>query len=126
MAQALLTNLLSQSVGFPVKSHKGEPMGRIVDVTSGRDQEPLEYVILRTKNGHVNEDRIFAVPASTALFKITAGGRIVLRINKDELQHANKIIFDQRPRPTFHFEPIIFELCHYNQTESREPKYSLK
>lgn len=119
MAQALQTNLLSLSVGISVKNHRGKPIGKIVEVVCGRDDDNIEYVILQSKNLYGEGGRFFAVPASTALIKITTGGKIVLQADKDELQHARSITFDKCPKPTFHFEPSIFELYHYNQPENR-------
>lgn len=119
MVQALQTDLLSRSIGISIKNHNGEPIGKIVEVVSGRDRDTIEYVILQSKNLYGSGDRFFAVPASTDLIKITTGGKIVLHADKDELQRAKGTTFDRCPKPTLHFEPSIFELYNYKESESR-------
>lgn len=119
MAHALQTDLLLQSVGRSVKNHKGERIGRIVEVTRNKDTHNIEYVILQSSSFFGEGNRFFAIPASTALVKITSGGKIVLKADKKELQEARGITFDQCPKPTFRFEPSIYELYEYRTPAMR-------
>lgn len=113
MGQALRTDLLLQSVGISVENQKGEPMGKIVEAIRSRDEKNIEYVILESDIFFGEKDRFFAVPASTALIKITRGGKLILQASKNDLQQAKGITLEQCPRPNFKFEPTIFELFQY-------------
>jgi hypothetical protein len=118
MVQTLQTNLLSQSVGYSVKNHKGEPLGEIAEVIHYNNKH-IEYLILRSSILFGKKDRFFAIPASTTLIKITRGGEIILQTEKNELQQAKGINFDQCPRPNFQFEPSIFEIYQYQKPAVR-------
>lgn len=112
MSQALNTDLLLRSVGISVKNYKGEPMGRVAEVKRSPERNDIEYLILQCDTLY-GEERFFAIPASTALVKITEGGEIVLKADKKELQQAKKIPVGNCPKPNFQVEPLIFELHKY-------------
>lgn len=112
MAQALKTDLLLQCVGISVKNHKGEPMGKIVEVKRSGKRQFVEYLILQCDTLYGRE-RFFAIPASTILIKITESGEIILKADKKDLTEANRIPYDQCPKPNFQVYPSIFELYEY-------------
>lgn len=112
MSQALSTDLLLQSVGISVQNHKGESMGMIVEVKRNQDRNFIEYLILQCDSLY-GEERFFAIPASTAIIKITEGGEIVLKADKKDLEKSNRIPVEKCPRPNFQLKPSIFELHDY-------------
>lgn len=113
MSQPLRTDLLLQTVGVSVRNHKGESMGKIVEVIRDKVQKNIQYVVLQCDTMPDMKNRFFAIPASTTLIKITTGGQIVLKVDKEEVQQANSIPFDQCPKPNFQFKPSIFEIHQY-------------
>ena len=115
MALALTTDILLKSVGKPVKNTQDKYIGHIVEVTRSRSGENIEYAILKSDQLLDNEERFFAIPASSLLMKITEAGEIILMTTLRELHLANAIMPDQCPSPDFSGKPHIFELFEYEE-----------
>lgn len=113
MALALTTDILLRSVGKPVKNIQDKHIGYIVEVTRDRAGNKIEYAILKSDQLLDNEERFFAIPASSLLMKITESGEIILMTTLRELHLANALIPEQCPNPDFRGKPPIFELFEY-------------
>lgn len=114
MSLALTTDILLQSVGKRVRNDQNNYLGEIIEITRSATDATIEYAILKSDQLFDQEERYFAIPASSSLIKITEAGEIILLTSKDELHHANGIMQEQCPRPDFQVKPTIFELIEYN------------
>lgn len=117
MSIALTTDILLKSVGKRVKNDQDELLGEIVEITRNPKVNHIEYAILKCGKPLEASNRYFAIPVSSALVKITEGGKIIILSSKDELQQSNRITRGQCPSPDFNSRPSIFELFDYEGPE---------
>ena len=110
MPQALTTDILLRSVGKRVKSSEDKLLGKIIEITRNTSDSSIEYLILKSNQ----EDRHFAIPASSKLIKISGAGEIILQFSKEDLQVVNALNRKKCPIPDFHNTPSVFELICYN------------
>lgn len=107
------TDILAQSVGRQVANHKGEFMGKIIELTYDKTGEKIQYIILSSDKFFGRKERYFAIPVYSQLLKITRGGKVVLNVNDKDFHSAKRIPTRKCPRPIFEFNPSIYELYDY-------------
>ena len=118
MSSALQTDLLLKTVGHQIQNMESQPLGTITEITRNSDSKEIAYLIIKSERLFGPGTRFFAIPASSALIKITAMGDVILLTDKDDLQFAQGVDADQCPTPKFRFKPSIFELYQYQEPDS--------
>lgn len=113
MDQPLQTDLLLQMVGKDVRNHRDEFIGHIVEILRDKSGQQIQYLVLQSEECFGRGRRYFAIPASSTFVKIKEGGKIVLSVDKDKLQFAQGIAYQDCPEPDFKINPSIFELYTY-------------
>jgi hypothetical protein len=109
----LKTTILNQSVGARVKNPSGEILGEITEMMKTDEKEESGYIILKSSVLFGRGERFFAIPAAASLINITNRGKIVLKLEKDDLQFAPGIAVEKCPQPPPLLNPSVFELYEY-------------
>lgn len=117
MAKLLQADILDGSVGLTVKNKKGKTLGEVTEVTYGDSKDQPEYIIIKSKWFYGEDDRFFAIPASTTLASTNDDDDIVLKITENDLRLAKRIPANQCPKPSMQFAQPIYELYRYQEPE---------
>lgn len=99
-------------VGMEVKNHRGEFLGRIVDVLIDEARNIPEYLILSCHDLFGNSRRYFAIPAQPLLIEI-GKDTVTVPVEKDVLKVAPGIHVDDCPKFDPEISDSIFELLRY-------------
>ena len=114
MSLSLTTDLVLISVVKRVKNARDEVLGEIMEITRDESGEFIKYAILKFDPMHDQKQRYFAIPVISHLIKISEAGNIILLIDKEEFDRANRISPEICPSPVFHMNPAIFEMIQYH------------
>lgn len=119
----LRNSLTSHAMSAEIRNHKGEFLGRIKGIRYD-DKNNLQYIILHCTNFFGGGNRYFAVPASSDLMELSEEGKVVLKVDKNDLKLAKGVSADKCPPPSFPFGPSIYEL--YNYCDSTGQKHRIQ
>lgn len=105
----------NRSSDIKIKNHKDELLGAIKKITYN-EEENIQYIILNCSDFFGKKNRYFAIPASSALLKLTEKGEIVVKLDKNDLKLARGISANRCPEPSLKFEPSVYELYNYSRS----------
>lgn len=109
------TNILNQSVGAEINNTKGEYLGTISNLLHDSDGNELQYIVLKCGDFWGPGNRFFAIPANSSLIHITEGGKIVIQLQKDDLQFAQGASAHQYSMPIPKYGLSVYELYNYDE-----------
>lgn len=102
-----------------IKNHNGDYLGTIQKLTFD-DENNIRYVILYSTNLFGKKDRYFAIPLSPDLIELTEKGKLIMKLNKDQLRLAKGITAQKCPKPSLEFGQSIYELYSFNEAKQRK------
>lgn len=105
--------------GARISNHKGEFLGRIKKLTYN-DEKKIQYIILNCTKFFGRRNRYFAVPASSTLLGLSDKGKVIIRLNKNDLKLAKGISANKCPEPSLRFGLSIYELYNYNNPSDKK------
>ncbi|HLR26714.1 MAG TPA: hypothetical protein VK112_12680 [Fodinibius sp.] len=112
---ALSKEILSNKVGTWIFSHRGELLGTMERLLTGRDSDSPGYVILkRTPPGGSGRNRYYAISAHPSQMGFNHRGSLILNIDKDVLPKVLGVMAPAVPAfvPDY---PTVFELYLYEE-----------
>lgn len=115
----LRNSLTSHAMSAEIRNHKGEFLGRIKKITYD-DKNKIQYIILHCTNLFGGGNRYFAVPASSCLLELSEEGKVVLKVDKNDLKLAKGVSADKCPPPSLPFGPSIYELYNYSDSTGQK------
>ncbi len=109
----------SLTLGAKIRNHKGEFLGRIKELTYD-DNNQIQYMILHCRNFFGGGNRYFALPVSSDLLGLTEEGKVILKVDKNDLKLAKGVSADKCPPPSVSFGSSIYELYNYSDSTGQK------
>lgn len=123
MSKALLNDVLLQSVGKPVMSKKGKVVGNIIEATRNPRSRYIEYLVLKCAHKGSDDERFFAVPASSRFITISDAFTIYFQYPKEDIFLAQESETEKCLLPDLTYGKTIFELTDYEPPGNRKINY---